>query len=108
MPAAYNTTERYRELENRLSECRGRINILEEKLLESPVSLSVAEFDRLLDEYRAEQYASFIWNRSRTETAPRSRRQPPRNAGASRTGTEERNYIINPIKHLLWQEQRKQ
>ena len=29
MPAAYNTTERYRELENRLSECRGRINILE-------------------------------------------------------------------------------
>lgn len=55
MPAAYNTTERYRELENRLSECRGRINILEEKLLESPASLSVAEFDRLLDEYRAEQ-----------------------------------------------------
>lgn len=55
MPAAYNTTERYRELENRLSECRGRINILEEKLLESPVPLPVAEFDRLLDEYRAEQ-----------------------------------------------------
>jgi len=103
MPAAYNTTERYQELENRLSECRGRINILEEKLLESPASLSVAEFDRLLDEYRA-----FIWNRNRTETAPRSRRQPPRNAGASKTGTEERNYIINPIKHLLWQEQRKQ
>ena len=48
MPAAYNTTERYQELENRLSECRGRINILEEKLLESPASLSVAEFDRLL------------------------------------------------------------
>ena len=55
MPAAYNTTERYRELENRLSECRGRINILEEKLLGSPVPLPVAEFDRLLDEYRAEQ-----------------------------------------------------
>lgn len=55
MPAAYNTTERYRELESRLSECRGRINILEEKLLASPASLSVAEFDRLLDEYRAEQ-----------------------------------------------------
>ena len=53
MPAAYNTTERYRELENRLSECRGRINILEEKLLGSPVPLPVAEFDRLLDEYRA-------------------------------------------------------
>ena len=55
MPAAYNTTERYRELENRLSECRGRINILEEKLLGSPVPLPVAEFDQLLDEYRAEQ-----------------------------------------------------
>ena len=55
MPAAYNTTERYRELENRLSECRRRINILEEKLLGSPVPLPVAEFDRLLDEYRAEQ-----------------------------------------------------
>lgn len=55
MPAAYNTTERYRELENRLSECRGRINILEEKLLGSPVPLPVPEFDRLLDEYRAEQ-----------------------------------------------------
>ena len=53
MPAAYNTTERYRELEDRLSECRGRINILEEKLLGSPVP--AAEFDRLLDEYRAEQ-----------------------------------------------------
>lgn len=39
MPAAYNTTERYRELEDRLSECRGRINILEEKLLGSPVPL---------------------------------------------------------------------
>ena len=51
MPAAYNTTERYRELENRLSECRGRINILEEKLLGSPVPLPVAEFDQLLDEY---------------------------------------------------------
>ena len=51
MPAAYNTTERYRELEHRLSECRGRINILEEKLLGSPVPLPVAEFDR----YRAEQ-----------------------------------------------------
>lgn len=55
MPAAYNTTERYRELEDRLSECRGRINILEEKLLGSPVPLPAAEFDRLLDEYRAEQ-----------------------------------------------------
>ena len=58
MPAAYNTTERYRELENRLSECRGRINILEEKLLGSPVPLPVAEFDRLLDEYRPSRYDS--------------------------------------------------
>nr|DAW01936.1 MAG TPA: hypothetical protein [Caudoviricetes sp.] len=29
------------------------------------------------------------------------RRQPPRSAGASRTGTEERNYIINPIKTFI-------
>lgn len=55
MPAAYNTTERYRELESRLAECRGRINILERKLIESTASLPAAEFDRLLDEYRAEQ-----------------------------------------------------
>lgn len=55
MLVAYDPTEHYRELESRLSECRGRIDILEDKLLESPFSLPVTEFDRLLDEYRTEQ-----------------------------------------------------
>lgn len=55
MPPTFTATERYRELNSRFIACCNRIDALERQLLENPAALSIAEFDRLLDEYRAEQ-----------------------------------------------------
>lgn len=55
MPATYTATERYRELSDRFAACRDRIEALQRRLLENPAALPIAEFDRLMDEHRAEQ-----------------------------------------------------